>query len=98
MGGLIRRVLAAALLPLLPMARRAAELTIRMATAPTALDSHYHLLATNMSIDAHIFETPVKQDAVTQRPTPGLATAWRLVDPTTWEFTLRKGVKFSDGS
>src|SRR3954452_9957312 len=95
---LIRRTLAAALLTLLPAASEAAELTIGMATAPTALDPHYHLLATNMSIDAHMFETLVKQDKGTQAPVPGLATAWRLVDPTTWEFTLRRGVKFSDGS
>ena len=75
----------------------AASLTIGMATAPTAIDPHFHLLATNMSISAHIFEPLVKQDA-SQRPVPGLATAWRLIDPLTWEFTLRRGVKFQDGS
>ncbi len=28
---------------------------------------------------------------------PGLATAWEAVDPQTWRFTLREGVKFHDG-
>lgn len=28
---------------------------------------------------------------------PMLATEWKNVDPTTWHFTLRKGVKFSNG-
>ena len=71
--------------------------TIGMAAAPSAIDPHYHLLATNMSVAAHMFETLVRQDAQ-QRPVPGLATAWRLVDPATWEFDLRTGVVFHDGS
>jgi peptide/nickel transport system substrate-binding protein len=28
---------------------------------------------------------------------PALATSWRAVDATTWQFTLRKGVKFQNG-
>lgn len=29
---------------------------------------------------------------------PGLATSWENVEPTVWRFTLRKGVKFHNGS
>ena len=29
---------------------------------------------------------------------PALATEWRVVNPTTWEFTLRQGVKFHNGA
>ena len=28
---------------------------------------------------------------------PSLALEWRIIDPTTWEFTLRKGIKFAGG-
>ncbi|MBE0702952.1 MAG: ABC transporter substrate-binding protein [Afipia sp.] len=29
--------------------------------------------------------------------TPGLATAWRQIEPTVWEFDIRSGVKFQNG-
>ena len=29
---------------------------------------------------------------------PALATSWKLVNPTTWRFELRQGVRFHDGS
>jgi len=29
---------------------------------------------------------------------PALATSWELIDPTTWRFNLREGVKFHNGS
>jgi peptide/nickel transport system substrate-binding protein len=29
---------------------------------------------------------------------PRLATSWKLIDKTTWQFTLQKGVKFHDGT
>ncbi len=28
---------------------------------------------------------------------PALATSWKVMEPTRWRFTLRKGVKFQDG-
>jgi peptide/nickel transport system substrate-binding protein len=95
-GALAGAAMAAALRPWGARAEGAA-VTIGMAAAPSAIDPHYHLLATNMSVASHIFETLVRQDA-RQRPGPGLATGWRLVDPTTWEFDLRRDVVFHDGS
>jgi peptide/nickel transport system substrate-binding protein len=44
-----------------------------------------------------VFNTLVKFDAK-MKIVPDLATSWTNPDPTTWEFKLRKGVKFHDGS
>ncbi|MEK9673248.1 MAG: ABC transporter substrate-binding protein [Rhodospirillaceae bacterium] len=75
----------------------AQTLTIGLGTEPTSIDPHYHNLGPNNQIAAHIFSRLVEQDHL-QRLTPGLALSWKAIDDTTWEFKLRKGVKFHDGS
>ncbi|WP_028401360.1 glutathione ABC transporter substrate-binding protein [Ectobacillus panaciterrae] len=44
-----------------------------------------------------VYETLVTPDK-DMRPQPLLATEWKQADNTTWEFKLRKGVKFQDGA
>jgi peptide/nickel transport system substrate-binding protein len=51
---------------------------------------------TNTQLE-HIYDRLLDRDAKTLRPKPMLATAWRVVNDTTWEFTLRPGVKFHNG-
>jgi len=51
----------------------------------------------NRNITLQIYEPLLLQDA-SLKPVAGLAVSWRMRDPTTWEFTLREGVKFHDGS
>jgi peptide/nickel transport system substrate-binding protein len=60
------------------------------------MDPHWHNLFSNINVSEHIFEALIKLDA-DSRVIPGLAASWRLVDPTTWEFTLREA-RFHDGS
>lgn len=76
---------------------QAQTLTLAVASAPTSVDPHYHNLAPNNSLAYHIFGKLVNTDA-TARPQPGLALSWKAIDPTTWEFKLRPGVKFHDGA
>jgi peptide/nickel transport system substrate-binding protein len=75
----------------------AQDLTIGMASEATSLDPHFHNLATNSQVALHMFEALILRDEKLQMK-PGLATSWRLIDDNTWEFKLRKGVKFHDGS
>lgn len=65
--------------------------------ADAAVDPHFLYLSTNMAYSRHLFDALVDKDANSQRR-PGLATSWSAVAPTVWEFRLRDGVKFHDGS
>src|ERR1700687_1239337 len=73
------------------------ELKIGLSAEPSAMDPHFHNLTPNNSLLRHIFDRLLHQDE-NQAVKPGLALSWRNVDDSTWEFKLRPGVKFSDGS
>ena len=75
----------------------AQDLTVGLSSSVTSIDPHFHNLTPNSNVAAHIFETLVRRDEH-QHLVPGLATEWKAVDDTTWEFKLRHGVKFHDGS
>jgi peptide/nickel transport system substrate-binding protein len=75
----------------------AQELRVGLSAEPSSMDPHYHNLSPNNMLSRHIFEPLVSQDAK-QALEPGLAESWKAVNDTTWEFKLRKGVKFFDGS
>jgi peptide/nickel transport system substrate-binding protein len=72
-------------------------LRIGLASEPTSMDPHYHQATPNDALAAHVFDTLVAQDAG-MKLAPGLATSWKPLDDTTWAFTLRQGVKFSNGA
>ncbi len=73
------------------------EVSIGLQAAITSIDPHYHNLSPNNSLLLHIYEPLVFRDP-NGKLAPGLAVSWRAVDDLTWEFKLRKGVKFHDGS
>lgn len=75
----------------------AADLKIGLAAEPSSIDPHYHNLTPNNQVALHVFETLVAANPDFSLR-PGLAESWRAIDPTTWEFKLRRNVKFHDGS
>jgi peptide/nickel transport system substrate-binding protein len=72
-------------------------LKIGLSSEPSSIDPHFHNLTPNTSMMGHIFDTLIEQDEQ-QRLVPRLALSWRTLDERTWEFKLRGGVKFTDGS
>lgn len=89
--------IAAGLLALAAPPPHAAELRIGLAADVTSTDPHFLNIAPNVNIGWHVFDalTHVDRDA---RLIPGLAESWRSLDDTTWEFHLRRSVKFHDDS
>jgi len=73
-----------------------AELRIGLSADVTTMDPHFVAAQPNLTAQQHVFDALVQTDAQS-RPVPGIAT-WRTPDPLTWEFTLKKGVRFHDGS
>lgn len=74
-----------------------AELVIAQRATATRLDPHSQNYGPNLMLASHMFDRLIHQGA-NQRLIPGLATEWRLIEPLVWEFTLRQGVTFHDGS
>ncbi|HEX8665502.1 MAG TPA: ABC transporter substrate-binding protein [Beijerinckiaceae bacterium] len=92
-----RLAFAAAASALLAGAAAAQTLTIGVRAGPESIDPHYTATGTHAEALKHVFDTLVWSGDKLQLE-PGLATAWKVVDPTIWEFKLREGVKFHDGS
>jgi peptide/nickel transport system substrate-binding protein len=75
----------------------AQTLTIGVRAGPESIDPHFTATGTHAEALKHVFDTLVwSGDDLGLEPR--LAESWRAVNDTTWEFKLRKGVKFHDGS
>jgi len=72
-------------------------LKVGLSSEPTALDPHFWNGIPNNQVNSQMFEALVST-APDASFRPGLAESWRLVNDTTWEFKIRKNVKFHDGS
>ena len=61
------------------------------------MDPHSFNEGLTDNIVGHIYEQLARRNRQ-QQMEPALAEGWQVVNDTTWRFTLRAGVKFSDGS
>lgn len=80
-----------------PATLHAQDIRIGIGADVTSIDPHFVNLFPNNNVAQHVFDTLVMLDP-DSRLIPGLAESWRTVAPTTWEFRLRRGVKFHDGT
>src|SRR3989442_15967950 len=85
------------LLPALAGAAPEGKIVIAQGVDPTTLDPQWHEETPAYNVLLNIYDTLLFRDK-DLKIIPWLAESWRLVNPTTWEFKIRNGVKFHYGT
>jgi peptide/nickel transport system substrate-binding protein len=76
---------------------RTKEIVVGLGAEPRSMLAVTIVDWTTNNMLEHIYDRLLDRDAKTLKPKPMLATSWKVVNDTTWEFTLRQGVKFHNG-
>ncbi|HXH82271.1 MAG TPA: ABC transporter substrate-binding protein [Candidatus Tectomicrobia bacterium] len=90
-------VLAALLGPAAPARAQARDtLTVALTSIISTLDPHMHFERVGILVNINMFDSLLHKNTKLEYE-PSLATSWKAVNDTTWEFKLRKGVRFHNG-
>ncbi|MBI1846449.1 MAG: hypothetical protein HY294_10730 [Candidatus Rokubacteria bacterium] len=76
---------------------RTKEVVVGLGAEPRTLIGVTIVDWTTNNMLEHMYDRLLDRDAKTLKPKPMLATGWKVINDTTWEFTLRRGVKFHNG-
>ena len=98
-AGLIATALALVLSELSAVPADAAptgEVKIALAAEPNTFDPHLTVGRNTQIFIVNVYDGLTARDAQGNL-VPALAESWKRVNPTTWQFALRKGVKFHNG-
>ena len=71
-------------------------LVIAQGVDATTLDPHMHQETPTYNVCMNIYDGLVKRNKK-EEIVPNLAISWKILNDTTWQFKLRKGVKFHNG-
>ena len=73
------------------------ELTVSQKADVETFDTAMTISTTTYNVNVNIFDTLIRLSDDGKDFTPELAESWKILNPTTWQFKLRKGVKFHNG-
>jgi peptide/nickel transport system substrate-binding protein len=73
------------------------SINVAVDSPPSTMNPHGADADCNLSVMGNMFEGLLYRNTE-GKILPGLATSWERIDDTTWQFTLRKGVKFHNGN
>src|SRR5947207_9442721 len=99
----VRRFATAVVLGLLavgvaaPVSAQTGRLVIGTTAEPETLDPHMSASLPTWNVARNVFDSLLTRDLKTFGYKPGLAESHRIVNDTTWQFKLRRGVKFHNG-
>lgn len=96
----IALVLTLALLALVPMPAAHAQardtLTVALVSLAPTLDPHMHFERVGILVNINMFDSLLHRNTRMEYE-PSLATSWKPLGDTLWEFKIRKGVRFHNG-
>ena len=78
------------------LAADADTLVLALNSDQNNMDPHMHFLRVGIIMNINMYDSLLHKNTKLEYE-PSLATAWKTLDDTTWEFTLRQGVKFHNG-
>src|SRR5438876_4828275 len=82
--------------PLDAVAQAKDTLTVALPSHAPTLDPHMHFERVGILVNINMFDSLLHRSAKLEFE-PSLATSWKALTDTQWEFKLRKGVKFHNG-
>jgi peptide/nickel transport system substrate-binding protein len=71
-------------------------LTVALVSHAPTLDPHMHFERVGILVNINMFDSLLHKNAKLEYE-PSLAVSWKPINDTTWEFKLRKAVKFHNG-
>ena len=80
-----------------PLNAQPTQITIAQPAEATTMDPGRSTQVLTVNYFYNLYDSLLRWDTTLQLQ-PGLATSWKALNETTWEFLLRSGVKFHDGS
>ena len=89
-------VLLALVAPAPAFAQAKDTLTVALVSHAPTLDPHMHFERVGILVNINMFDSLLHRSTKLQFE-PSLATSWKAVTDTQWEFKIRKGVRFHNG-
>jgi peptide/nickel transport system substrate-binding protein len=72
-------------------------LTVAFSTKFDSLDQYKSTQRENINLGYLIWDVLVERDPKSGKILPHVAESWKVINPTTWEFKLRPGIRFHNG-